>query len=889
MHENLRTPKELVRFLQRSKIGSLQEERLDYDGFYGNQQLQGHFHHVQIGGRARLKDDSLALVLAEVEEELTPKSSKKRQYELAKRLIKDENLDGALCLFYNKGDYENAKDFRFSFVKENVVGPLKREYTDYRRYTYFVSQNQRNRTFADRVGSGDFSSFDGILETFSVEPLNKAFYADIDKSFTELLQQATLPHETDIGERDFVVRLLGRTLFCWFLKHKTGPNGEPLVNSHWLSQGAAKAFAHENYYTSRLEPLFFEILNQKIKERKPNLPEGHEKIPFLNGGLFEKRHDDFVEDDSLPNKWFVKFFGILEKYNFTIDENSQEDVEVGIDPEMLGTIFENLLSARTGTEPIKRKDSDKKATGSYYTPREVVNYMTQTALLSYLSSEANLSEAQLKPLFRSDGGDSLPPEAKKKLVEALCRLRVLDPACGSGAFPIGMLHAIVKLLNKLDPKLEIWEKQQLKKLGHTLLQEQISQHLPSNKNFDYACKLGVLQDTIYGADIQPIAVEITRLRCFLSLIIDASVDPNKKNLGIEALPNLDFKFVSADTLKPMQAGSQTKIFLPNDLMEELRQVRKAYLQSHGEEKKQLRAKFEEVKQKAEGEHEAKQLADWKPFEDASTNWFDSELMFGHENFHIVIGNPPYGAKLSDDDKKLYKNLYEAAQTRELRAAGPGQPPLKLKGNTDTYVLFIDKGLQLTSPNGNLTFIVPLSVTSSESSTALHHLTQQTCKTAHYSHYGVSPQKIFQTAKIRTAIGHWVKGKASAFEVYCARMNRKHKEISIEEILNSLCFQRVDPFYIRGRYPKISEDIETEILKKLWALPKKVKDFREDFQREAPQEKLRRRSSAGEAPQEKLRRRSSAGEAPQEKLRRRSSAGETQKFCTIGLRGLRTTT
>ncbi|MCX7545993.1 type IIL restriction-modification enzyme MmeI [Marinicella gelatinilytica] len=206
--------------------------------------------------------------------------------------------------------------------------------------------------------------------------------------------------------QEFAVRLIGRTIFCWFLKNKKSDAGKSLLPDSWLSSNAVQ----EDYYHSTLEKLFFLVLNTKISERKNHflLLDNHIDIPFLNGGLFEPQAEDyFVAQNAnysleIPDKWFKDLFETLEQYNFTIDENSIHDAEVSIDPEMLGTIFENLLAE---IDPDTEK-SARKATGSFYTPREIVDYMVEQSLVQYLKTKVTLeNEEQLLELFK-EGGDN---------------------------------------------------------------------------------------------------------------------------------------------------------------------------------------------------------------------------------------------------------------------------------------------------------------------------------------------------------------------------------------------------------------------------------------------------------------------------------------------------
>ena len=419
-----------------------------------------------------------------------------------------------------------------------------------------------------------------------------------------------------------------------------------------------------DYYHSVLEKLFFLVLNKREEDRKDyTLPQDANIIPFLNGGLFEAHPDDFFPTDSqgihqisfglkIPNSWFLELFKVLEQYNFTIDENSIYDAEVSIDPEMLGTIFENLLAE---IDPDTEK-SARKATGSFYTPREIVDYMVEQSLVQYLKTKTAIeAEEALERLFKegqeTNEEDTFSTKEKDQILQALSDVKILDPACGSGAFPMGALHKIILALKKLDPGAKWWKQKQLEKVNNALIRSQLKEKLDAATS-DYARKLGVIQHSIYGVDIQPIASEISKLRSFLSLVIDENIDDTAINRGIEPLPNLEFKFVTANTLigLPEEQGQQTSMFDNYEELQLLEQLRADYLQSSGKKKEKIKERFLRVQKKAfKNEHNlfadtnsrSYKLISWNPFNDEASSWFDPQWMFGEDDFDIVIGNPPY--------------------------------------------------------------------------------------------------------------------------------------------------------------------------------------------------------------------------------------------------------
>ena len=404
--------------------------------------------------------------------------------------------------------------------------------------------------------------------------------------------------------------------------------------------------------------------------------------------MFEVQHDDFFPTNprgihqtsynlKIDNEWFDTLFETLEQYNFTIDENSVYDSEVSIDPEMLGTIFENLLAE---IDPDTEK-SARKATGSFYTPRPIVDYMVEQSLVQYLKTKTQIEdEDSLMELFKEGGNNQFDKEETGTILNALNEVKILDPACGSGAFPMGALHKIIHALEKLDPDAEWWKELQLKNIPNVLARKILQKKL-EGKNADYIRKLGVLQNSIYGVDIQPIATEISKLRSFLSLVIDETIDDNADNRGIQALPNLEFKFVTANTLIGLEEKEHDVFDFGEtaELQKDLIAIRNQYLQAYGDEKEELKVEFNQVQDRIykneskSGAHNtrAQQLIEWYPFENKSNKWFDPYWMFGVKEFDVVIGNPPYSVFQGKNKKELEgimtNNIYKKAQGGKINA------------------------------------------------------------------------------------------------------------------------------------------------------------------------------------------------------------------------------
>ena len=531
-----------------------------------------------------------------------------------------------------------------------------------------------------------------LWKSFDISVVNKRFYEDVKKSFDLLVNNNILSGVIRNVEarKQFVVRLIGRIIFCWFLKKKT------IIDESVLSSSAIKKY--EDYYGQFLEKLFFDVFNTPQKERRKDLPEEIKNYPFLNGGLFEDQKGDFGDYKgyiNIPNEWFEDIFkNTLEKYNFTIDENTSANSEIAIDPEMLGRIFENLLAEQNP----ETQESARKATGSYYTPREIVDYMVEQSLIEYLKSNViarNEETQQSNPHSHSElVSESLSQAIEdfvhteelqelssysNQILEKLNSVKVLDPACGSGAFPIGMLQKLIALKLQFDIP-------------------------PSGGKRGagvYDLKLSTILNSIYGCDIQPMAVELSRLRCWLSLIIDEPVDKKKENWGIENLPNLDFKFVCVNTLISLPKMTEDSLGTSADDFEKLKELRTEFFTASAKRKIKIEDEFKQLQVKIAEKHRewstkntesVLMLTSWNPFKVDETDWFDPFWMFGIiDGFDLVIANPPYIniANLDAEKRELYKHNFKIT-----------------KNKCDVYGYFIERSNQILNNNGVLTFIIP---------------------------------------------------------------------------------------------------------------------------------------------------------------------------------------
>lgn len=647
---------------------------------------------------------------------------------MAVHIMKDRGLSCALFFFVPK----DKETFRISLV--TVDWANNKQASNPRRFSFLVGKGQKLHTAIKQLSTPAVDKAD-LIKKFSIEVVNDAFYDSISKHFYQLIQEIKHPAATANTEegfktlQNFSVRLIGRLIFCWFLKKKYRTDGTPLIPEDLLSTQAIKDCQDSNYYHEILEPLFFETLNKEVQNRIPKCKQGaYAKIPFLNGGLFSPKDDVYKLEQFgqsayynnliIKNSWFESLFEVLETYNFTIDENTSSDIDLAVDPEMLGRIFENLLAA---INP-ETQESVRKATGSYYTPREIVDYMVNQSLKQYLYTKTDIEHKKIDSLFEFEPElDNLSLTQKQTIYTVLSKIKVLDPAVGSGAFPMGVLQKIMLIIHIIDPNGEIY-----KSLPEANID--INSNL-TKKSLDYANKLTLIQKCIYGVDIQPMAIEICRLRFFLTLIVEEESDNPKP------LPNLNFNFACANSLVALDNNNilelkqkrekllkaikekETEISLllngenifelsqkkkekinvikkeldkfnkEKDIIKkqfekadintflngenyiaQLRAYRKEFFAASGERKEFLKKKFIETQDRMLdalqandwGNEKVIKLQAWKPFENNSTGWFDPSWMFGIEDgFDIVIGNPPYNElrDLPEYMQSIYQNSY----------------------------------------------------------------------------------------------------------------------------------------------------------------------------------------------------------------------------------------
>lgn len=625
-------------------------------------------------------------------------------------------FDAALAVF------NDGTNWRLSLICD-----LKEDATSTKRFTYvFGDEKAFYKTPILRFESlrTKANEFLEIKKAFSVEALSDDFFAAYRKQYAEFVKFLTGKEyvkkgnkwvEQETGEpdaqyftsfkeddklvRDYIKKMMGRIVFLYFLQSKGWLAGN-LHYMHDLFYDASDEVKGD-FLDKVLEPMFFGLLNTKPEDRSsaplvngvgvkyiPNADE----IPYLNGGLFQQEKIDEV-DSVFPAGMFQSLFDFFDSYNFTIDENDPNDAEVGVDPEMLGKIFENLLE-------------DNKDKGAFYTPKEIVRYMCQESLTAYLQTDIDDAEVKehIANFVKTNDVEELggaSSELAMSIDQKLIDVKICDPAIGSGAFPMGLLRELYACRKSI----EIFEEDNA---------ADIKRH--------------IIQNNIYGVDIEKGAVDIARLRFWLALIID-----EKEPMP---LPNLDFKIMQGNSLlesykgvdldvtsKKLKTGKDTKKtrgvlslgFEETDVQKTIQDLVKSYfsITDHtlrAQRRQQIDKYVKDyIKVCAEGNHEVQDAVD--KLEIPNDKFFLWHTYFADVfekgGFDIVIGNPPYVnvEGISVEDKKIYKDTFTCFEKR-----------------ADLFSLFLEMALtKLASASAVVTYIIPSIIHSNLSYKKLRNL------------------------------------------------------------------------------------------------------------------------------------------------------------------------
>ena len=658
----------------------------------------------------------------------------------------------AFMLFHYEDD--TRWDWRFTYCRKSGN---KKETTDNKRYTFLLGPGQSCRTATDNFmalyDKRNSLEIKDIENAFNVEALSKEFFGKYKAQYESFVNymvdsaNGMRQHfiDTDFDHtgmtadkirdreekpiRDYVKKLLGRIVFLHFLQKK-GWLGVP-AGKEWGEGDRdfmlnifknANESQKENFLDDILEDLFTEGLDRNRSDQGDlydTKVEGFRncRIPYLNGGLFER---DILDTNPchFPASYFDSLLTMLSQYNFTIDENDPNDAEVGVDPEMLGRIFENLLE-------------DNKDKGAFYTPKEIVQYMCRESLIAYLQTDQREEDKECIRQFVTTHDASLLGELKEYIDQKLCDVKICDPAIGSGAFPMGLLRELFFCRSAIEPNI-----------------------VENAANI----KRHIIQNNIYGVDIERGAVDIARLRFWLSLIVDEK--------SPEALPNLDFKIMQGNSLleqykgvdlstmteKKIGAGESLTFF--DSMLDVYRKnlrdkLTEYYACPEHDKKMQLRkdiadiVKQELVEQGIHIDFEDMDLSANSQFFLWHTWFHDVFSRPSKEGFDIVIGNPPYLESRSPNFPESLKiSLQSEIQRRRMsdsRAFSRG---------ADLLIFFYELSLRLLNKNGYNVFITENSWLSTDYGKLFQDFLLKKCE----AHAIIdSEYKYFETADINTII------------------------------------------------------------------------------------------------------------------------------------------
>ena len=668
------------------------------------------------------------------------------------RLIRSV-MDQYSCAFMLFHYEDDARwDWRFTYCRKSGN---KEESTDSKRYTFLLGPGQSCRTATDNFmalyDKRNSLEIKDIEDAFNVEALSKEFFGKYKTQYETFVNYMVDPTngmrqhfiDTDFDHtgmtadkirdreekpiRDYVKKLLGRIVFLHFLQKK-GWLGVP-AGKEW-GEGDRNFMlnifknANENqkgnFLEEILEGLFAEALDRDRSAQDDlydTKVEGFHncRIPYLNGGLFER---DILEKKSchFPASFFDSLLTMLSQYNFTIDENDPNDAEVGVDPEMLGRIFENLLE-------------DNKDKGAFYTPKEIVQYMCRESLISYLQTDQREEDKECIRLFVSTHDATLLGDLKEEIEQKLYNVKICDPAIGSGAFPMGLLRELFLCRSAIEPNI-----------------------MENAANI----KRHIIQNNIYGVDIERGAVDIARLRFWLSLIVDEK--------SPEALPNLDFKImqgnslleqykgVDLSTMTEKKVGTEQYITIFDSMLDVYRKnlrdkLAEYYVCPNHDKKMLLRkniadiVKQELIEQSIDIDFEDVDLSANSQFFLWHTWFHDVFSRPSKEGFDIVIGNPPY---ISAPTQIVSPELNE--QRKRIVASKKYK---SLNEKWDLYVPFMELGLQLLCPKGIFAMIVPYPLTNQKYGKKLRKMLAEEYRLLEIA--DLNGTKIFENATVSNCI------------------------------------------------------------------------------------------------------------------------------------------
>lgn len=704
------------------------------------------FSDVQKLGEIETENYNKKIIIAaiKVENDLSERSSRKRQYDLGKKILMNYNrCEAGIFVFYDK-----RGSFRFSLIYPTYSG-TKRVLNSFKRYTYFVSSDPQitNKTFLKQIGEGDFSTLEKIKEAFSITAVTNIFYNEFFKIYNKLVEKTDQINKIKDEEkaRDFVLLFVIRIIFIGFIQKRKWIGDDDKFIQSFFKEYKDKSFGKNKFYSRWATPLFFEALNspqgRKVAYSNNDFSQETESklqmAPFLNGGLFKEKQGYDNNGWVIPDKEVEEFFDFLFAHSFTTEENSLGDEDLQLNPEFLGIIFERLVN---------------KSDGAVYTPRTEVDLMCRLSLVKWLQKnlENSVKAGNLYELFFKEGKKeedqkegSFSKKEAQEILSKLENLAICDPAVGSGAFLVGMMQVLDQVEQSLKQR-----------------------HGLNGKNL-FERKKQIIKNSLYGVEVKEWAVWICRLRLWLSLFVD--VPDNLKNSPEPILPSLDFKVRQGDSLVQRVGSipfpvSGRNLFLDSSLKSRITKLKNLKLQ-YFDNKNEL--KNEELKDEElaiyneilyveikEKEEKLRSLKNIKPAKAVSLfgdkeETEQKELEFNKEEieilereiaelkeqkqvlrssgkpliwsiefaevfaeksgFDFIIGNPPYvrQEKIEDPtgkikDKKEYKKYLQ--EMVKLDFPNDFLPKMKINAQSDLYTYFYIRGLRLLNPSGIHTFI-----------------------------------------------------------------------------------------------------------------------------------------------------------------------------------------
>ena len=642
--------------------------------------------------------------------------------------------------------FDDGKHWRLSYICDHKEGT-----TSAKRFSYVLGDKQgQYKTPLERLDkvaakAGHFKLED-LKEAFSVDALSKEFFDEYHRHYDRIIAELAWQGNTGAVFHDYVKKMMGRIVFLHFLQKKGWLNDDP----EFLSKLFFLSPYKQDFLEQELEPLFFGIFNTEPDKREQLFHQEHwdlrwlaewEKLPYLNGGLFERDEVDKMKI-KLPASLFENLFRFMASYNFTIDENDPDDADIGIDPEMLGKIFESLLE-------------DNKAKGAFYTPKEIVRYMCKESLIAYLNSKVNSDEVNSESKENQITNHDSLVTAVRQFVEqhefpeelepyrevldtALRNVKICDPAIGSGAFPMGLLNELWRCREALGERATSPSQMGTQATGLSQAGSLCSKEGQAGSLYPYsraALKREIIENNIYGVDIEKGAIDIARLRFWLSIVVDAEWNVNPDS-GPEPLPNFDYKFMQGNSLIESFDGHDLSHILDKDCSSRPLPGRSARKAGWAENQTGMEFGSDEVKQNLRNwlkmyfsltDH--KEKAYYRELINSSVKnyivqqgigpaaetrlkaidpsankdfflwhtWFKD--IFDKGGFDIVIGNPPYLESRSPDFQEELKDSLQKEISKNRSSEQKHFPR-----GADLLIYFFELSFRLLSRSGQSVLI-----------------------------------------------------------------------------------------------------------------------------------------------------------------------------------------